>query len=165
MNSKQQKLIHYCYDLLARRRYSIHEMVTKLEARNHKSAEPSTEEELKQILEALAKANLLNDRDYASFYLDSQLRRKPVGPLKIKMQLRKRGIDEEIIVQTLNTAQLDSFELAKQLLSKKIKPCSLDQLADKKNQARLLRYLAGNGFSASIAFKAIRELVSHRSQL
>lgn len=160
MNKKQQKLIHYCYDLLARRRYTIHEMVTKLEARNHKSLEPCTEEELKELLEALVKANLLNDRDYAHFYLDSQIRRKPVGPLKIKMQLRKKGIDEDIIVQALNTAQLDAFELAKQLQAKKIRQCSNDQLADQKTKARLLRYLAGNGFSASIAFRAIKEVVS-----
>lgn len=164
MNSKQQKLLHYCYDLLARRRYSIHEMVSKLEARNHKSMAPCGEEELRELLEALVKANLLNDRDYAYFYLDAQIRRKPVGPLKIKMQLRKKGIDEEIIAQTINAAQLDSLDLARRLLSKKTRQCSQEQLRDQKTQARFLRYLAGNGFGASTAFQAVRELASHRSQ-
>jgi regulatory protein len=160
MNSKQQKLLHYSYDLLARRRYSIREMVTRLEARNHKSADPCSDDELKQILEGLVRANLLNDRDYATFYLDAQLRRKPVGPLKIRMHLRSKGIEESVISQVVNAAQLDSLQLARDLLGKKTRLYTAAQLRDQKVQARLLRFLAGNGFSAAAAGRALREAVS-----
>ncbi len=158
MNKLQQKLTHYCYDLLARRRYSIHEMVTKLEAKNHRSAEQCTDQELQEILEALIQANLLNDHDYAGFYLDNQLRRKPVGKAKIRQQLRARGIDETIISRTLNRTDIDELELARQLLQKKAKAYTVRQLADQKIQARLMRYLAGNGFRGEICFKVLKEL-------
>lgn len=159
MNSRQQKLLNYCYDLLARRRYSIREMVTRLEARNHKSTDPCSEDELKWILEGLLKANLLNDRDYASFYLESQLRRKPVGPIKIKMQLRHRGIDEDIIKQVINAAQLDALQLARELLGKKTRLYTAAQLRDQKVRARLLRFLAANGFEAVTAGRALHEAI------
>ncbi len=132
-------------------------MVTRLEARNHKSSDPCSEDELRQILEGLLKANLLNDRDYASFYLESQLRRKPVGPMKIKMQLRHRGIDEDIIKQVINAAQLDALQLARDLLGKKTRLYTAAQLRDRKVQARLLRLLAANGFAAATAGRALRE--------
>lgn len=158
MNKLQQKLTHYCYDLLARRRYSIHEMVTKLEAKNHRSAEQCTDQELQEILAALVKANLLNDRDYAGFYLDSQMRRKPVGKAKIRQQLRAKGIEESIISQTLNRTEVDELKMARELIKKKAKLYSEQQLADQKIQARLMRYLATNGFRGEICFKVLKEL-------
>jgi regulatory protein len=158
MNKNQQKLVDYSYNLLARRRYSISEMVRKLEARNHQHQDLCTEAELAEILEALVRANLLNDRDFASFYIDSQLRRKPVGKLKIKMQLRKKGLDDSIIQQSLNLADLDDFTLATRLLEKKMRHYGDRELNDQKVQARLMRYLAGNGFNAEVSYRAFKEL-------
>ena len=165
LNKNQQKLLHYCYDLLARRRYTIHEMVKKLEAYNHKKESICTDEELKEILEALIKANLLNDQEFATLYLDSQIRKKPVGKLKIRMQLRKKGIDEEIINQTINLADLDEFKLAKQLFEKKVKTLSQDQLLEQKKQAKLVRYLASNGFNGNLAYRIIKEYLLHHVQV
>jgi regulatory protein len=158
MNKNQQKLTNYCYDLLARRRYTIREMVRKLEARNHKYETLCTDQELQELLEALVKANLLNDRDYANFHIDAQLRTKPVGKTKIRMQLRRKGIEESIITQALNLADLDELALARQLLTKKVRPYSSAQLSDQKIQARLLRYLASNGFRGDVCYKALKDL-------
>jgi len=158
MNQQQKKLIHYCYDLLARRRYSIKEMVKRLEDRNHKSAGPCTDDELQQVLAALVQANLLNDRDFATFYLDSQMRKKPVGKAKIRFQLRKKGLDEEIISQVLNLAEIDELAMARQLLAKKVRLFTARQLADRKTQARLMRYLATNGFRGEICYQVLKDL-------
>lgn len=164
MNSNQQKLITYCYDLLARRRYSIREMVKKLETYNHKWSDLCSDQELQEVLAALIKANLLNDQDFAYFYLDAQIRRKPVGKLKIRQQLRQKGIDEKLITQTINKADLDEFTLAKQLLAKKAKLYQAKELQDNKIQARLLRYLASNGFNSGTSYRALKDLCqSHLS--
>lgn len=164
MNSNQKKILNYSYDLLARRRYSIREMVKKLEAHNHKLADLCNDQELEEILKALVKANLLNDNDFAFFYLDSQMRRKPVGKLKIRQQLRQKGIDEKIIAQALNKAELDEVSLARQLLAKKAKSYTVLELKDIKTQAKLLRYLASNGFTSSISYRALKDLCqSHLS--
>ena len=159
MNSQQKKLINYCYDLLARRRYSIREMVTKLESRNSRLQDLCTDQELQEIMAALVKANLINDQDYAFFYIDAQLRRKPVGKIKIRQQLRQKGIAEEIIAQSINVAELNETDLAKQLLLKKAGRYSQSQLKDTKVQNRLLRYLASNGFNMGTSYQAIKELL------
>lgn len=160
MNTRQNKLINYCYDLLAHRRYSIREMVTKLESRNTRLHELCTDLELQEILAALMKANLINDQDFAALYIDSQLRRKPVGKFKMRQQLRQKGISEEIIVQSLNKAALDEAELATQLLAKKAKLYQPSQLKDPKIQNRLLRFLASNGFNLNTSYRALKKLTS-----
>lgn len=161
MNSTQNKLIGYCYDLLARRRYSIREMVKKLDLRNARLLEPCTDEELQQILAALLKANLINDNDFADFYISGQLRRKPIGKLKIRQQLRQKGISEDVIAHSINKATLDESELALQLLAKKAKIYQPSQLRDPKVQQRLIRYLASNGFSPAQSFQALKNISSH----
>ena len=158
MNRHQQKLITYCYDLLAKRRYSIRDMVKKLEARNNKYETLCTDQELQQILESLCKANLLNDQDYADFYLDWQIRRKPVGKIKIRQQLRLKGIDENLIAQAFNKAELDEFTLAKKLLAKKAQSYQSQQLKDPKIRARLLRFLASNGYNSATSYRALKDL-------
>ena len=158
MNKNQNKLINYCYDLLARRRYSIREMVQKLEARNTKYETLCADTELQEILAALLKANLINDKDFAYFYIEAQLRRKPIGKIKMRQQLRRKGITEEIIAQTLNKAELDESELAWKLLQKKANAYHIDQFKDPKIQNRLLRYLAGNGFTAGVCYQAFKKL-------
>lgn len=159
LSKNQQKLLNYCYNLLAKRRYSIHEITRKLTEYNHKKEDICSEEELKEILEGLVKANLLNDEDYANLYIDSQLRRKPTGTIKIKMQLRRKGIDENVISKAINLAALDEKVLAMELLEKKTKTYPLKEIKDHKTQARLIRLLASNGFNSGLAYKALKEYI------
>lgn len=159
MNKNQQRLINYCYDLLARRRYSIHEMVKKLEGKNDRLTNICTDAELKEILEALLKANLINDQDYAFFYIENQVRNKPAGKIKLRFQLRRKGISEDIIVQTLNKAELNELELANDLLRRKARPFAHQQLKEDKIKNRLLRYLASNGFNGATSYQAYKTLL------
>ncbi len=159
MTKNQQRLINYCYNLLAMRRYSIHEMVQKLEAKNSKLLNLCTDQELEEILASLLKANLINDQDYAFFYIDSKIRHKPIGKIKIRHQLRQKGIADELITQSLNKAQIDELELAGKLLLKRAIVYNLTQLQDRKIKGRLLRYLASNGFNGTTSYQAYRDLV------
>jgi len=174
MNKQQQKLLHYSYDLLATRRYTIREMIKKRDAKNQKITAPCTDSELEEIMASLIKSNFLNDKLYAEFFIDAQTRRKPTGAFKLKQQLKLKGIDPALISQAINTAALDETELARQLLQKKLKslhlpaealtnPAQLDtQLARRlhsdqqlKLKQKLFRYLQSNGFSASTIFNLL----------
>ncbi len=94
-------------------------------------------------------------------YLDSQIRRKPVGKIKIKMQLRKKGIDEDMINQAINLAELDEEQLAKELLEKNAKKYSHEQLSDPKIQARIIRFLGSNGFNGSLSYQVFKNYLRH----
>ena len=158
MNQQQKKLIVYTYDLLARRRYTVREMIKKLDLANQKSPEPLTEEQLKEILEALIQANLLNDREFAQFHIDAQVRRKPIGSLKIKKQLQLKGIAPELIEKALNAAHLDEIGLALKALDKKLNLLNLNRAAmDLKSKQKICRYLQGLGFKNEVIYSTLKK--------
>lgn len=126
---------------------------------NHKKEDLCSEAELQEILEGLLKANLLNDEEYANLYIDSQIRRKPAGTIKIKMQLRRKGIAEDVISKAINLAELDENALAMELLEKKAQVYTLEKIRDHKTQARLIRLLASNGFNSTLAYKTLKEYI------
>lgn len=166
MNKQQQKLLGYSYDLLARRRYTIKQMITKLDTANQKSLDPLAENFLQEILEHLVKSNFLNDKQYAEFYIDSQIRKKPIGKLKLKQQLNIKGIPKDIIEQALNTADLNETQLAQAAILRKLGLSKLTA-ANSPNQQfnlpklnlnqkqKLFRYLQSNGFNSGAIFKAL----------
>ncbi|MCC6643827.1 regulatory protein RecX [Candidatus Peregrinibacteria bacterium] len=163
MNEQQKKLLNYALTLLAKRRFTIREMVRKLEARNRKSAQPCQDSELQLVLEKLVKSNFLNDQDYAYFFVESRTNGniyKPIGPHKIRAKLQQKGIDIEHIDQALQQADFNEQQMALDLLERKIK--SLDQtvLKQQKVQARLLRYLQNNGFSMNICYKTLQSKIA-----
>lgn len=174
MNKQQQKLLHYSYDLLATRRYTIREMIKKLDSKNQKTSTPCGESELEEILASLIKSNFLNDKIFAEFFIDAQTRRKPTGIFKLKQQLKLKGIDQTIVNQAINTAALDEQQLARQLLQKKLQSLrlpktafstalDLDNYLDRhlqfeqqiKLKQKLFRYLQSNGFPASTIFNLL----------
>ena len=174
MNKQQQKLIHYSYDLLATRRYTIREMIKKLDGKNQRNATACTAVELEEILSSLIKSNLLNDKVFAECFIDAQTRRKPTGIFKLKQQLKLKGVDQNIISQAINTANLDETQLARQLLQKKLQSLrlpkpnfstskELDNYLDRhlqfeqqiKLKQKLFRFLQSNGFGASTIFNLL----------
>ncbi|MGL5831393.1 MAG: regulatory protein RecX [Candidatus Altimarinota bacterium] len=155
MNKLQQKILLYSYDLLARRRYTIKEMIKKLDARNQKLPLPISESELAEIINKLINSNFLNDQDYALFYIDSQVRKKPQGIRALKHNLYLKGIDQEIIEQKINQAALDELQLAKQALERKHYQ-KISQLPAKE-KAKVARFLATRGFPASIVYGLIKQ--------
>ncbi len=163
MNKNQLKILNYTYSLLTRRRYSIREIIKKIDNYNTKYSNLCSESELEEILVSLKTANLINDNDYAYFFIDSQIRSKPVGTLKIKQKLYQKGIDQEVIQANLNKFALNEYELAEKLLNKKIKNISNNKLSSEKTKLKIIRYLSNNGFPISIALKVFNQKLQELS--
>lgn len=162
MTTAQKNLLNYALTILAKKRFTVSEMVRKLEARNRKSPSPMSDSDLQEVLEKLVKSNFLNDRDYAYFYIEGRTngQYKPVGPLKMKAKLRQKGIDAAHINSALAEIEPDEYALAKDLLSRKIKHLTAADLREQKTQARLVRFLQGNGFSTDTIYKTLRTLTN-----
>lgn len=170
MNKNQKKLLNYAYALLARRRYTLHEMVEKLYSKNQQLEEPSPDCELQEILAALVKANFLNDQDYIYFYIESQLRKKPIGINKILAILQKKGLEKGQIRQIYSNFSINELEQAKDLLVRKIgnrqirpiKAASPEDLYkfNLKIKQKYFRYLQSRGFSSESSLKAISSVLS-----
>lgn len=122
--------------LLSRREYSRHELYQKLIART------SSETYLLQLLDQLTESGYQCDKRFTESFLRSRINRG-LGLMRIERELKEKGIDQDLIEQSLQ-GDFDWFELAYDCGLKKFQ--SLD-LNDYKEKQKAFRYLAYRGFS------------------
>ncbi len=80
--------------LLTRREHSAEELRGKLEARGYEHATVAA------VIGTLARKNLLSDRRFVEEFVASRARRGS-GPMKIREELRGRGVDAMLVGQAL----------------------------------------------------------------
>ena len=105
----------YIFGLLSRRLYTCHEIRTKL---NRKEYEPEITEKL---ISDFITRKFLDDRTFAESWVENRLIHRPRGPVVLRQELRKKGIDREIIDEVLVKLQStdEQVELAQKALAKK----------------------------------------------
>lgn len=125
-------------DLLARREHSRRELQQKLAQRfpdNHL---------IDHEIERLCDEHLQSDERFAEIYLHSRAQRL-YGPLRIKAELRERGIADTIIAKIFNQVAIDWYANRQKL--------ELNKFGDKppidlKEKAKRMRFLQYRGFGA-----------------
>ncbi len=135
--------------LLARREYSRVELARKLQQKSFDS------DEIEACLDALAEQSLQSDARFAESFVRSRIARGQ-GVIRIKGELRQRGIDQETLTAALEAVEereaIDWFELAKETLARRY-----DSPGDTpKERAKRERFLATRGFD----FEQIRYALS-----
>lgn len=108
------------------------------------------EELIEEIIEYLKDNSYIDDENYVCKYIQNVMRLKKCSINEIKIDLLKRGINEDLIDTYINE-EVEEFELnsAKLLAEKKIKTMELEKVK---------RYLLNKGFSYSNVSKAIDNL-------
>ncbi|PXX98237.1 regulatory protein RecX [Halomonas sp. LBP4] len=136
--------------LLARREYSRAELLERLSARGHEAAD------IQACLDALAEQGLQSDARFAESFLRSRIARGQ-GPLKIRAELERRGIDRERIrdafAELEGQGEADWFALAREALARRFTGPG----DTPRERARRERFLAGRGF----AFDQLRHALAH----
>tara|TARA_B100000900_G_scaffold330227_1_gene290727 strand:+ start:905 stop:1336 length:432 start_codon:yes stop_codon:yes gene_type:complete len=84
------KIYNKALDLLSRREHSRKELYLKLMKRFE------SKDDINLTLNRLEENNLLSDLRFAEEYVQAR-RRKGFGPIKIKLELEKRGVNELLI--------------------------------------------------------------------
>lgn len=82
---------------------------------------------------------------------------KGQGPIKIRFELRRKGLSDSQIAAAFDQPELDWFELALELLGRRVRTADL---ADFKLRMKWLKYLLGRGFTqeqARYALSALQE--------
>lgn len=103
-----------------------------------------SDEICQRVVEMLKRYGYLNDADYALSYVKDSFNLKGKGSIRIRSELRHKGIGEAEISSALETAELDEEEKAYALLKKRLKG---NTDPDMKEKAKQYRYLASKGFS------------------
>ena len=110
----------------------------------------------RKILKRLKKQKLLNDYQFAEWWIDQRLAHRPRGKMFLKAELLQKGIEKEIvdrILSTINNRQLAIS--AKKIITKKMK--LYQHLPPVKLKQRLFSHLARRGFDFSLIKKLIDE--------
>ena len=123
--------------LLARREHAEAELRQKLAQREFGS------EEIEQALDELKQGGWLSDARLCEAYVRMRAQRG-YGPLRIRMELQQRGVDEALIEAALADPAHDWRQLLQAQYAKKYrgKPC-----ANYNDKARRMRFLQYRGFS------------------
>jgi regulatory protein len=120
-------------NLLARREHSQLELRTKLAAREY------SPEEIEATVTALVADGLLSDERFAEAYITARIRTGQ-GPVRIRGELKKRGVGAEIIGMHLDDTGLEWHSLAREVRSKKFGEGMPVEFKEKAKQMRFLEY-------------------------
>ncbi len=129
-------------NLLARREHSRAELARKLTA--HAEAD-----EITALLDDLERENLLSNVRYAEMLIHARLGRH--GSVRLKADLREKGVPIDVIDAAVNEARETDLEAARAVWLKKFG----QPPRDASERGKQMRFLAGRGFPAEVVRKVI----------
>lgn len=137
------RLRSYAFAVLTRKEYSKAELIEKL------ALYAESRDEVIALVEELSAQRYQSDQRVAEIMLSSQ-KRKGKGPNRIKMALKTKKIDSNLIAEELK--ETDWAEQAYQL---KVKKYGTGVERDPKIKAKQIRFLMYRGFEMDAIMKAI----------
>lgn len=126
-------------DFLSRRPYGTKELVKKLCEKGHEK------EFAEKACDRLLELGLLNDEEYARILANDLLDRKNYSIKRIKQELAFRGINREIIENTVDLLDNDPVSRIIILIKKKY----INKISDEKGRKRTVDALLRFGYSYS----------------
>ena len=158
MNEQLQKAKDVAYNYLSYRAGSVKEVRDKLAQKEF------AEETIEQVVDDLQRQKLLNDSEFARRFVEAR-RGRANGSRKLAQELRRKGIETEIIDEVLGefAATLDSEERAIGLLGKQA--WRYRGLERDKAKRRMLGFLARRGYDAQMARSAVDKVWQELQEL
>lgn len=136
------KLRERALNLLARREHSRVELARKL-------APHGDPDEVAVLLDGLEQENLLSNARYAESLAHSRAGRH--GSLRVKADLRGKGVPESVISQVVSEARELDLVAAREVWVKKFGQIPKDAA----ERAKQMRFLASRGFPADIVRRIV----------
>lgn len=120
-------------DLLSRREHSRRELKQKLRKRFE------DENLIDQQLDRLSEENLQSDSRYAESLLRQRINRGQ-GPIRIRQEMRQKGISDSEIEMALAEEQPDWYSLAEETYQRKFGALSPEDIKEKAKRGRFMHY-------------------------
>ena len=144
----ESNLLVTALNALARREHARRELARKLSGRGFEHTA------VEKLLDQLESEGLLSDNRFTASYVSSR-RRRGFGPLRIKLELRQRGVDEGLIRAHTDNSESAWVDLARQQCNKRF---GHKKVRDAQEFARRARFLQGRGFSDPMIMDVLKEL-------
>jgi len=139
----------------------IKDYLNKNLSKQDKVVDQLKEKLTEKIITKLKKQKLIDDQKFALWWIEQRLSFKPKGKWALKAELIKKGIDKEIIEQSLSTISSQQSSVAAQkIIDKKIR--LYQKLPKQKLKQKLFAHLARRGFDYELIKKVIDESLERR---
>jgi regulatory protein len=115
------------------------------------------DEIIENVLLGLERLGYVNDRQFAGLWTASAVRLRGFGRRRIEQELKKKGIDRDIIRQTIsdNCGDHTEVETAKKSVERKL--TSMKNLDRETRRRRLAGFLERKGFSFGIIRSVLKD--------
>lgn len=131
---------------------------TEKEIYNKLIAKEYSKESINRAIEFLREYNLINDENYVKMYVKDKL--KSQGKNKIKYNLKRKGIPDELINEELSKIDYDdSKDGAIILAQKKYNELQRRESDKYKLSQKLYRFLISKGYNYDLASDVMKEVV------
>ena len=117
------------------------------------------DEEKEKIIKKLKEEKLIDDLEFARWFLEQRQTFRPKGSYALRQELRQKGIGEKIIDQVLPNRE-EELSLAKKALVKAEKKYA--SFLGREKKEKLMAYLRRRGFSWEAVKKAVDEREENR---
>ncbi|WP_228764928.1 regulatory protein RecX [Aeromicrobium sp. S22] len=145
--SRARQIVYDRLAVTARSRADLEQALAK----KHVPAEVA-----RAILDKFEDAGLVDDAEFARSWVQSRQRSKGLSSRVLAMELRRKGVDEEIAREALDELDPEvELEAAHRLVQTKLR--SMSALDDTTKIRRLTGLLARKGYSPQIAFDVVRQ--------
>jgi regulatory protein len=141
-----------CLRLLARRARSAAELRQRL------SGVGFEREVIARVLADLDAAGLVDDAEFARAWVASRRAAGGAGREKLRWELRRKGIAEDLIAPAVEEGTSDEMEIAQALALARRR--LREEPLDRKSLARLRRLLLGRGFGFDTVDTVMRRIIS-----
>ncbi len=144
------KYLNLCYRYLTIRNRS------EKEIRDYLTKKRAAEEIIDNIVTFLKEKKFLNDETFARAWILNRARVKPKGKMLLQIELKQKGINDELIKKVLSEVREeipDELEQAKSLIARRIE--KVRDLPRQEIYQKVGGFLARRGFSWDITKKAI----------
>ena len=112
------------------------------------------------VIDRLQQIGLVDDREFAHFWVDNRQRFRPRGRMALRYEMKTRGLGEEIIAEVLE--DVDEEQSAYELASSRARKET--GLAPREFRRKLGQYLARRGFSFSVIEAVLRKIEQEMEQ-
>jgi len=142
----------FALNLLSRRDHSEAELRRKLAPKGFSA------EEMDTAMGRLRDAGYLNDKRFARSFAESSIRNGRGYGFRLRLELSRRGIQEEIIEETLASLGAEYEEIAtlSELMARKFEGFDPHQ-ADARQKRRVISYFQRRGFSLAAIVRVFRD--------
>jgi regulatory protein len=108
------------------------------------------------VIQKFVDAGLVDDAEFAETWVRARHEQQGLGRRALGFELRRKGVDEDLIAEALSTVDNESeADRARELVRRKLRATSNADAATRTR--RLVGMLARKGYPEGLAFRVVRE--------